>query len=155
MLRKAVIDDIEDIYNLDTELFIVLSELEPDVYNPVSFPKDYIKAMINSEDSDYIIVEEDEKVIGYCLIEKRAAPCERFESLKKDEFAYIDEVVILPEYRMKGYGKELMDCANEWAKEKGLKTIELNALAKNYSACAFYERFGFREYQIKYRKEVE
>ena len=63
-------------------------------------------------------------------------------------------MVILPEYRLKGYGKYLIEEAQKWAKERNLKSIELNVLSNNYSAIAFYEKVGFQNYQIKMRKNI-
>lgn len=154
MTRIANMQDAEQIYNLNTELFFVLNILNDKIYNPIGFPMDFIKAMINSTDSDYIVIEDDGKIIGYILIEKRESPYKTYASFKEDEFAYVYEVVILPEYRSKGYGKYLIDEANKWAKERGLKSIELNVLSNNYNAIAFYEKTGFVDYQIKMRKDV-
>lgn len=154
MLRLASLDDIDEIYNLNTELFLVLNNLRDDIYNPVGFPKIFIKSMINSLNSDYIVIEDDDKIIGYLLIEKRESPYKTYESFKEDEFAYIYEVVILPEYRLKGYGKYLIEEAQKWAKERNLKSIELNVLSNNYNAMAFYEKVGFENYQIKMRKNI-
>ncbi len=154
MFRIATIDDVEDIYNLNTELFLVLNNLKKDVYNPIAFPHTFIKSMINSPNSDYILVIEDEKVIGYALIEERESPYKEYDSFTEDHYAFIYELVILPEYRNKGYGKKIIDEATIWAKSRNLTSIELNALCNNYSALAFYERVGFETFQVKFRKEI-
>jgi len=117
---------------------------------PLTLVECYPIGGLRMTDSD----EEDEKIIGYILIEKREAPYEKYECLKEDRFAYIEEFIILPEYRFKGYGKELMEEAQKWAKERELTSLELNVLNNNYSARAFYEKCGFEEYQIKMRKKI-
>lgn len=154
MLRIANEQDINDIYNLNTELFVVLNELKGEIYNPIGFPLEFITSMIRSKDSDYILVEDDDKIIGYALIEERQSPFNQYSSFKEDNFAYIYELIILPEYRFKGYGREIINKAKEWAKLRKLTSIELNVLNNNYSARAFYENVGFEEYQIKMRKEI-
>ena len=154
MIRIANENDIEQIYNLNTELFIVLNSLNDKIYNPIGFPREFINIMIKSHNSDYIVIEDDDKIIGYLLIEKRESPYKTYESFKEDEIAYIYEVVILPEYRLKGYGKYLIEEAQKWAKERNLKSIELNVLSNNYNAMAFYEKVGFENYQIKMRKNI-
>lgn len=154
MLRLANIDDVEQIYNLNTELFIVLNNLKENIYNPVGFPKTFIISMINSSKADYIVIEDDDKIVGYALIEEREAPFKEYTSFKKDKFAFIYELIVLPEYRSKGYGTRIIDEAVNWAKKRELTSIELNALSNNYSARAFYENVGFQEYQVKLRKEV-
>lgn len=154
MLKTANLDDVDEIYNLNTELFVVLNELKGDIYNPVAFPKEFITSMINSNDADYIIIQEDDKIIGYALIEERVSPYKEYESFAEDHYAFIYELVILPEYRTKGYGRQIINYARKWAKDRKLNSIELNVLSNNYSARAFYENNGFEEYQLKLRKEV-
>ena len=60
MIRIANENDIEQIYNLNTELFIVLNSLNDKIYNPIGFPREFINIMIKAPNSDYI-VREDEK----------------------------------------------------------------------------------------------
>lgn len=89
MLRLASLDDIDEIYNLNTELFLVLNNLRDDIYNPVGFPKIFIKSMINSLNSDYIVIEDDDKIVGYALIEERVSPYKDYEAFVEDRFAFI------------------------------------------------------------------
>lgn len=154
MFKIADLNDTEDIYKLNTELFIVLNELKNDIYNPIAFPETFIRSMIISKDSDYILAIDDERIVGYALIEERVSPYKEYDSFVEDHYAFIYEIVVLPEYRNKGYGKKIIDEAVKWAKSKKLTSIELNALSNNYSARAFYERIGFKEFQVKLRKEV-
>lgn len=154
MIRLANENDVDVIYNLNTELFKVMSEIEETIYNPYGMPKEVILSVINSEKADYILYIEDEKVIGYVLVEKASTPSDRIHSFKENKYALIDEIVVLPEYRMKGYGKILMGEATKWAKSKKLTSIELHVLSRNYNAIAFYENEGFEEYQKRMRKEV-
>lgn len=154
MIRIARKEDIDSIYDLNTELFIILNELKSNIYNPVAFPKIFIESMIASTNSDYIVLEEDDKIIGYALIEERVSPYKDYDSFNEDHYAFIYEFVVLPEYRTKGYGRKIMDEAQIWAEKRNLKSIELNVLENNYSARAFYERNGFEEYQIKLRKYI-
>ncbi len=154
VLKTASDENIMDIYNLNTELFIVLNELKSNVYNPVAFPESFIKSMILSSTSDYILVIDDDKVVGYALIEERVSPYKDYDGFTEDHYAFIYELVVLPEYRNKGYGKKIMEEAIKWAKTRKLSSIELNALSNNYNALAFYDRMGFEEYQVKLRKEI-
>lgn len=154
MLRTAGLQEAEEIYKLNTELFVVLNNLRGDIYNPIAFPMIFIKSMINSLNSDYIIVEDDDKIVGYALIEERVSPYKEYEGFIEDHYAFIYELVVLPEYRTKGYGKTLIEEAINWAKKRNLDSIELNVLSNNYNARAFYDRIGFEEYQIKLRRKI-
>lgn len=45
-------------------------------------------------------------------------------------------------FRNQGYGKALVDKAEEWAKQKGCNAITVFTL-KNWPACAWYQKLGF------------
>lgn len=61
---------------------------------------------------------------------------------------------ILPEYRGKGIGSQLLQKVIEHAKTFGLEKIELNVYTSNVSAVALYKKFGFEQEGLikKYRK---
>ena len=131
MVKIASLEDVDEIYNLNTELFIFLNELKSEIYNPIAFPRIFIESMINSLNSDYIIIEEDDKIIGYALIEERVSPYKDYEAFVEDHYAFIYELVVLPEYRTKGYGRKLIEEAKKWAENRKLTSIELNVLENN------------------------
>lgn len=58
------------------------------------------------------------------------------------ELGWIGLLIVTPEHRGKGIGTRLMKKATNYLKEKGTKTIGLDAAEK---AVPLYERFGFRK----------
>ncbi|HPR42513.1 MAG TPA: N-acetyltransferase [Candidatus Methanofastidiosa archaeon] len=69
-------------------------------------------------------------------------------SIGPDEF-YISNVSVSPESRGKGIGTELMDKAQETAKEKGCDTLLLDVAIENDGAKRLYERLGFEIFKTK------
>ncbi len=60
-----------------------------------------------------------------------------------NRFAWVEDLVVEPEYRRQGVGRALMERAVDWAKENGLPGIMLETQDIRVAACRFYERFGF------------
>ena len=63
----------------------------------------------------------------------------------ENDHVHLENVAVLPDRSGKGIGKRLIDCAEQFAKQKGLKTIELytnEAMAEN---LAMYPRLGYQE----------
>jgi RimJ/RimL family protein N-acetyltransferase len=47
------------------------------------------------------------------------------------------------EWRGQGVGRALLDAAVDWAREAGVRKLELHVFPWNERAIALYERFGF------------
>ncbi|MDP4086563.1 MAG: ribosomal protein S18-alanine N-acetyltransferase [Bacillota bacterium] len=87
----------------------------------------------------YILLEIEEKVIGYCGVWVVA-----------DE-AHVTNVAILPEYRGKKLGEALMNKLVEVVIEKGAKTMTLEVRVSNVIAQSLYRKFGFQNGGIRKR----
>ncbi|WP_422107439.1 GNAT family N-acetyltransferase [Winogradskyella sp.] len=55
----------------------------------------------------------------------------------------LDHVYIKPAYRKKGLGKQFMHWINNYAKEKGYQSMELNTYVQNYPSHKFYYNEGY------------
>ena len=63
-----------------------------------------------------------------------------------DGLAFLGAVIVAPELRGKGVGKEMMEAALAHLRSTGVRTVRLNAYL---NAIPFYERLGFhREYEV-------
>jgi len=63
-----------------------------------------------------------------------------------DGLAFLGAVIVVPELRGKGVGKEMMEAALAHLRKTGVRTVRLNAYL---NAIPFYERLGFqREYEV-------
>jgi GNAT superfamily N-acetyltransferase len=58
--------------------------------------------------------------------------------------AWIEDVVLRPEYRGKGIGRRLLAAAADWATGKGAVRMQLLADADNAPALGFYEHQGWQ-----------
>lgn len=65
-----------------------------------------------------------------------------------------DNVVILPEYRNKGIGEQLMTWIYNYAKEQNCTTVELNAYVENEGAHKFWKNQGFKIVGYHFQKKL-
>lgn len=66
----------------------------------------------------------------------------------------ISDFIIHPEFRGKGIGKQLLQKAEEYAKEKNIKYIKLSVFAANTNAKDIYKNLGFKEYSVTMLKRI-
>lgn len=59
--------------------------------------------------------------------------------------ATLGRLWVMPNMRGRGIGQSLVEAVVNWARQKGMKQIELAVGEENYSAVRLYERVGFRK----------
>lgn len=68
-----------------------------------------------------------------------------FSILEEDNSYYICGIAFSPEFRGKGYGKQLMQLAEQQAREKGFTKLSLIVFEENRLARELYLKLGYRE----------
>jgi len=89
------------------------------------------EAAVKSGKSRIAVIDADNRIIGFCKTD-----IDRGQGK-------IDYLVVLKEYRGKGYGDMLMNWALDLFKQCGVEQIEVK-VADGNSAIRFYEKYGFR-----------
>lgn len=81
--------------------------------------------------SNCLVLEENERVIGFIIY-----------SVIYDRAEIID-IIIDSKYRLKGYGKKLLDYVIDKIKETGCLNVTLEVACNNLPAIKLYESLGF------------
>lgn len=63
--------------------------------------------------------------------------------IEKKQYGNIYDFIVLPKFRSKGIGSDLMESAVKKAKDRGFKTVRLNVWEKNVEAKKFYSKHKF------------
>lgn len=80
----------------------------------------------------------DGKQIGFVAIEK-----------VNDTLFYMKRLAVLPEFRSKGIGKEIMDFVFDYIRKAGGKTLGIALINKNTVLKKWYLNYGFVEIEVK------
>src|SRR2546428_5226873 len=113
----------------DIDAAIVLTGLEAWGYTR----EDFRRLLVLSPDGCFA-AERDGRVVGVLT------------TTTYDGLAFLGAVIVAPELRGKGVGKEMMEAALAHLRATGVRTVRLNAY---FNAIPFYERLGFqREYEV-------
>ena len=131
----AVTDLIVRIKKLNNEfdpLFAVHEDLQ-------STAMKYVSETIGVPDKLMLVAEEGGKVVGVCRAEMRHRP---FYEPSREGF--ITEFYIMPEFRRKALGHEILDKASGELKSMGAQIIVGDVPSQNEIAVRFYTKRGFR-----------
>lgn len=95
-------------------------------------------------EADYLVAWDGATPIGHLLVKWTGPGQEPMDSRLAD-CAAIEDFVIAPALRSRGYGRLLLDEAARRARERGLRRLGLAVGLDNPRARALYERVGFAE----------
>jgi RimJ/RimL family protein N-acetyltransferase len=96
----------------------------------------YLRAIRRFPHAAVFVAEaEDGSVVGRLSIARDQHPASR----------HVADVglMVSQSYRRRGVGRALLGASVEWAREQGVRKLELHVFPYNAAAIALYEQFGF------------
>jgi GNAT superfamily N-acetyltransferase len=94
-----------------------------------------LRQAIESHDSVVIVAEDDSgELVGFCTA------YQDIHSVRFGYRAWIEDLAVHPERRSLGIGKDILDAARAWARERGATHLELDSAETRADAHRFYER---------------
>lgn len=119
--RNMTVDDVDIVASIDKQSF------------PKPWSKEtFINELTQNRYATYLLLLVNEKIVGYCGL-----------WVIIDE-AHITNIAVLPEYRGKKLGEELLKKTIQIAKEQGAASMTLEVRVSNKIAQNLYAKFGFQ-----------
>lgn len=125
-IRKAQIQDLASIHSLAEQLGYSISTQEME---------ENVKVILNHPDYELLVITENNLVAGWMSLHVRYA-------IETSHFLQITGIIVDDKKRGKGYGKMLVNYAEAYANEKGIKKLALYSNNKRTEAHQFYLRQG-------------
>lgn len=151
IIRKATLEDLNSIQNLNNNLF----ELEYKNFDDTlklgwPFEEDgrkYFEDMINNE--IVFVAVDNESIVGYLA----GSICEQISYIT-ETFAELDNMCIDDDYRRFGIGTLLINSFKDYCRERNIQNIKVTASAKNSRAIQFYIKNVFEDYDITLKCKI-
>ena len=109
----------------------------------VSRPLEMVAARLEDDRNDVVGAFDDRQLVGVVTL-RREPPG------KTDHKAYLFGLYVLPEHRLHGVGRALLETTISRARERGLRQIQLSVTAANRPAVHLYESCGFKQYGLEH-----
>jgi len=111
---------------------------------------------LESEPGSFVLAaRREQRYLGYAFVRVRSgagfAACWRFS----DPLAELATLAVLPAYRGRGIGSELMDAVEARLRELGIVDLAIGVVATSVDAMGFYERRGALAFQTQLIQRVE
>lgn len=126
LLRKATINDLEGICNVEIRSFTA------------PWTKDaFYNEFVQNHFAHYLVLVDEGMIIGYCGV-----------WIIIDE-AHVTNIAILPEYRGRKLGESLLKQVMNYAQLNHAKSMSLEVRVSNNVARNLYKKLGFQEGGIR------
>lgn len=110
----------------------------------------YLRAQRRHPDAAVLVAEVPEGIIGRLSITRDPHPA--------SEHVADLGLMVAQGYRRRGIGRALMRAAEDWARNGGVRKIELHVFPHNIAALALYESLGYEREGLRrgqYRRGAE
>ena len=133
MIRQAKKTDISLLAGLAVQLWPAhtVSELENEFEN-----------IMRSGDAAFFILFDDGKPAGFAQCQLRR---DYVEGAQSSPVGYLEGIFVAENYRKKGYGKQLLNKCEEWARTKGCLEFAGDCEYQNAAGFDFHIKNGFNE----------
>jgi RimJ/RimL family protein N-acetyltransferase len=101
----------------------------------------YLRTIVRYPHAAVFVAEDGERVVGRLSLARDPHPAS----------AHVADLglMVAASHRRRGIGRGLLDAAVQWARDSGVRKLELHVLPHNAAAIALYERFGFRREGVR------
>ena len=139
-VRVATEPDLERIVSLWHELEAVQRSIRlyPMVDNAEERIKTSFRAAIADDDADLLVAFDDEEPMGMALVH-----LERPSRMSDEVAVELSRVVVRADRRGSGAGRALIDAAEVWARERGVRTLVAAIFVANEPSRRFWRAIGF------------
>ena len=135
LIRPARFEDIAAMVELISLLFAVEEDFAADREKQ----RLGLAMFFQQPDGRHLVVaEHQQQVIGMCSAQLLISTAEGGWK------ALVEDVVVTEKFRGQGIGKKLLDALAEWAKQQGVKRMDLLADCNNSAALDFYDQLQWR-----------
>jgi ribosomal protein S18 acetylase RimI-like enzyme len=146
-VRPATDADAEPIAHLYEELHDAEWHGHPPF--PIAYEAflDEARSVLASGDARVLVASSGEAVIGTARVELAWRPYGPIGEIRR--------VVVSEAWRRHGVATRLMAAAEEAARAMGTGNLRLTVVSGNADARRLYERLGYEEFAIRYRKRID
>jgi GNAT superfamily N-acetyltransferase len=93
-----------------------------------------LRAAVPSETATVLLARRGDEIVGVCTAYLD------IESVRFGRRVWVEDLMVHPEHRSLGIGKDLLDAAKTWARDRGATHLELDSGEARTDAHRFYER---------------
>ncbi len=141
MIRLATRADLPALMGLAAALTQEMATLAPQTIQPAASDAEDFAAYLDDPASAVFVNVAGATITGFARVVTATTSTEATSVFHR--FAYLIDLYVAPTARRQGHGQQLLTAIQDWGQALQLDFIQLNVLAANDAARAFYARHDF------------
>jgi GNAT superfamily N-acetyltransferase len=93
-----------------------------------------VRRLLSSDTATLLVARLEGELVGFCTV------YEDIESIRFGRRVWVEDLAVHPQRRSAGIGKQLLDEAKRWARERGAQWLRLESGEARTDAHRFYDR---------------
>lgn len=98
--------------------------------------------VVGGEEGAVFVAEADDQPVGFAQCQLRH---DYVEGTHSSPVGYLEGIFVMPQYRKRGYAKDLLTKCEQWAKSKGCSEFASDCELENSVSLDFHLKLGFTE----------
>ena len=154
-ILKAKLEHVGEIVLLNDAAQKIHAEHHPEVFK---YPTDavemerFFRDIILADDNFIFLAKISEQDVGYVWGTIQRRPENVFKH--SQEWIYIHQLSVEPDYRRKGVGRRLLHAVDNVARENGISKFVLDSWEFNKESHNFFEQLGYSCFKINMWRET-
>ncbi len=103
--------------------------------------RELLRALHRDPDAEILVYDRDGTPEGLCIVRIDRAP----PILEETERAEITDLGVRFELRRSGVGRQLVEAAQDWVRDRGVERIEIQVARGNREGQAFWRAIGYAD----------
>lgn len=153
LIREARQYDIEGVVTLWRMLQEDHQAIEPRIRMSESSEQRWrtdFPGWVRSNVHGMFVAETDNRLVGLATVH----PYWPAPVYEEREEAYVNELIVHPDWRGQGIARKLIRAVQEWARERGITQIRAGVIAANPAALDFWKKIGADPFYVTVTLEV-
>jgi len=155
LIRAATPADVPKVLPMVAKICALHDSWDSAKYGFIPHPEQryeqWLGRLANSERSVFLVAEDEENLVAFLVATvEREIPIYRLQ-----EFAFIHDIWVEPEYRQQGIARQIVMLAVESFEQMGVAQIRLDTAAINEAARRLFTSCGFRISTIEMLMELK
>jgi ribosomal protein S18 acetylase RimI-like enzyme len=153
-IRPANMSDFDAVGRIFAQENRFHAELVPEiiqVLEPIMDEK-WFADLLAGPEQILLLGELNGEVVGLVCLSERSNPDDPIYVPRRT--IYVEELAVDERHRGRGIGRQLMAAAEAWARERGVREIELDVWEENRGAIAFYDRLNYRAVRRRMQRSL-